>query len=145
MNILVTGSNGFIGKNLVAELKNEGFTDILSFDRDTPVHLLDEYCKKADFVFHLAGVNRPKDDAEFMKGNFGFTSELLEKLKVHGNTCPVMLSSSIQAELDNSYGKSKKAGEELLKKYQKKQEHLYIFIVSQTYTVSGPNQIIIQW
>ncbi len=80
-----------------------------------------------------------------MKGNFGFTSELLEKLKVHGNTCPVMLSSSIQAELDNSYGKSKKAGEELLKKYQKKQEHLYIFIVSQTYTVSGHNQIIIQW
>ncbi len=78
MNILVTGSNGFIGKNLVAELKNEGFTDILSFDRDTPVLLLDEYCKKADFVFHLAGVNRPKDDAEFMKGNFGFTSELLE-------------------------------------------------------------------
>jgi len=78
MNILVTGSNGFIGKNLVAELKNEGFTDILSFDRDTPVHLLDKYCKKADFVFHLAGVNRPKDDAEFMKGNFGFTSELLE-------------------------------------------------------------------
>ena len=73
MNILVTGSNGFIGKNLVAELKNEGFTDILSFDRDTPVHLLDEYCEKADFVFHLAGVNRPKDDAEFMTGNFGFT------------------------------------------------------------------------
>ena len=134
MNILVTGSNGFIGKNLVAELKNEGFTDILSFDRETPVHLLDEYCKKADFVFHLAGVNRPKDDAEFMKGNFGFTSELLEKLKVHGNTCPVMLSSSIQAELDNSYGKSKKAGEELLKIYQKETgAPVYIYRFSNLY------------
>ncbi len=145
MNILVTGSNGFIGKNLVAELKNEGFTDILSFDRDTPVHLLDEYCEKADFVFHLAGVNRPKDDAEFMTGNFGFTSELLEKLKEHGNTCPVMISSSIQAELNNSYGKSKKAGEDLLKKYQKETgAPVYIFIASQTYTVSGRNQIIIQ-
>ncbi|MCO5468254.1 capsular polysaccharide biosynthesis protein CapF [Enterococcus faecium] len=134
MNILVTGSNGFIGKNLVAELKNEGFTDILSFDRDTPVHLLDEYCEKADFVFHLAGVNRPKDDAEFMTGNFGFTSELLEKLKEHGNTCPVMISSSIQAELNNSYGKSKKAGEDLLKKYQKETGALvYIYRFSNLY------------
>ncbi|HFD1813109.1 TPA: capsular polysaccharide biosynthesis protein CapF [Enterococcus faecium] len=134
MNILVTGSNGFIGKNLVAELKNEGFTDILSFDRDMSIHLLDEYCEKADFVFHLAGVNRPKDDAEFMAGNFGFTSELLEKLKEHGNTCPVMISSSIQAELDNSYGKSKKAGEDLLKKYQKETgAPVYIYRFSNLY------------
>lgn len=117
MNILVTGSKGFIGKNLIAELNNRGYTDIFEFDKDTESSLLDDYCKKADFVFHLAGVNRPKDQSEFMQGNFGFTSELLNTLKQHNNTCPVMISSSIQAELDNPYGESKKAGEELLFKY----------------------------
>lgn len=117
MKILVTGSKGFIGKNLIAELNNRGYTDILEFDKDTEVSLLDDYCKKADFVFHLAGVNRPKDQSEFMEGNFGFTSDLLNTLKKYSNTSPVMISSSIQAELNNPYGESKKAGEDLLFKY----------------------------
>ncbi|MBQ7045241.1 MAG: capsular polysaccharide biosynthesis protein CapF [Clostridia bacterium] len=117
MNILVTGSNGFVGKNLVIELKNKGYTDIFEYDIDTDPALLDGYCKKADFVFHLAGVNRPQTEDEFMQGNFGFTSLLLDTLKKHNNTCPVMISSSIQAALDNPYGKSKKAGEDLIFKY----------------------------
>lgn len=119
MNILVTGSNGFVGKNLVAELKNNGYIDIFEYTRETYEGVLDEYCKKANFVFHLAGVNRPKDEKEFMEGNFGFTSRLLDKLKKHNNKAPVLITSSIQAELDNPYGKSKKAGEELLFKYSK--------------------------
>lgn len=117
MNILVTGSNGFIGKNLIAELNNRGYSDIFKFDKDTISSRLDDYCKKTDFVFHLAGVNRPKEQSEFLEGNFGFTSELLNTLKKHGNTSPVMISSSIQAESDNPYGESKKAGEVLLYKY----------------------------
>lgn len=117
MSILVTGSKGFIGKNLIAELNNRGYTNIFEFDKDTESSLLDNYCKKADFVYHLAGVNRPKEQSEFMEGNFGFTSELLNTLKKHRNTCPVMISSSIQAELENPYGESKKAGEDLLFKY----------------------------
>ncbi|GKS56198.1 capsular polysaccharide biosynthesis protein Cap8F [Enterococcus mundtii] len=134
MNILVTGANGFVGKNLIAELKNEGYENIFSFDIDTPKTLLDEYCKKADFVFHLAGVNRPKEEDEFMKGNFGFTSELLGKLKEYHNTCPVMISSSIQASLDNSYGKSKKAGEDLLKSYHEETgAPVYIYRFSNLY------------
>jgi UDP-2-acetamido-2,6-beta-L-arabino-hexul-4-ose reductase len=120
MKILITGAKGFIGKNLVAELKNRKFTDIFEFGRDTDPTLLDEYCKEADFVFHLAGVNRPKEESEFMEGNFGFTSTLLDILKKHDNRCPVMISSSIQAEVDNPYGKSKKAGEDLLFSYSKK-------------------------
>lgn len=119
MNILVTGSNGFIGKNLIVELRNRCYTNIYEFDIDTEQSLLDEYCKNADFVFHLAGVNRPKDQTEFMKGNFGFTSTLLDTLKKHNNICPIMLSSSIHAILDNPYGLSKKAGENLLFDYSK--------------------------
>src|SRR5690554_1156743 len=119
MKILVTGAKGFIGKNLIAELRNRKYTEIFEYDRDTDPSLLDEYCKEADFVFHLAGVNRPKEQSEFMEGNFGFTSDLLNSLKKHNNTCPVMISSSIQAELDNPYGISKKAGEELLFQYGK--------------------------
>lgn len=119
MKILVTGSNGFIGKNLIAELRNRNYTDILEYGRETNPSLLDEYCKEADFVFHLAGINRPKDQSEFMDGNYGFTSTLLEILKKHQNTCPVMISSSIQAELDNPYGISKRAGEDLLFEYSK--------------------------
>ena len=119
MKILVTGAKGFIGKNLIAELKNRNYDDIFEFDKETDSNLLDDYCKEADFVFHLAGVNRPKQQTEFMEGNFGFTSELLESLKKYNNTCPVMVSSSIQAELDNPYGKSKKAGEDLLFNYSK--------------------------
>jgi UDP-2-acetamido-2,6-beta-L-arabino-hexul-4-ose reductase len=119
MKILVTGAKGFIGKNLVSELKNKGFNHVFEFDTDTDAHLLEEYCKEADFVFHLAGVNRPKDNSEFMSGNFGFTSTLLEKLKKFKNSCPVMLSSSIQAELTNPYGESKKAGEDLMLEYSR--------------------------
>jgi len=119
MKILVTGAKGFIGKNLISELKNRKYDDIYEYDRDTDPSLLDEYCKETDFVFHLAGVNRPKEQSEFMEGNFGFTSDLLNSLKNQNNTCPVMISSSIQAELDNPYGESKKAGEDLLFSYGK--------------------------
>lgn len=133
MNILVTGAKGFVGKNLVYTLKNirDGkdrsrlsltIDNIHEFDVDTDISLLDEYCAKTDFVFNLAGVNRPKDQGEFMAGNFGFASTLLDILKRHGNTCPVMLSSSIQATLigrfgESDYGKSKLAGEELFFQY----------------------------
>ncbi|MDQ0873155.1 UDP-2-acetamido-2,6-beta-L-arabino-hexul-4-ose reductase [Paenibacillus sp. V4I3] len=119
MKILVTGSQGFIGKNLIVELRNREYNDIFEYNKDTVPELLDEYCKEAAFVFHLAGVNRPKDKSEFMEGNFEFTSILLKTLYKHKNTCPVMISSSIQAELDNPYGDSKKAGEELLFEYSK--------------------------
>ena len=117
MKILVTGARGFIGKNLIAELRERKYADIFEYDIKTDPSLLDEYCRQADFVFHLAGVNRPKDESEFMEGNFGFTSTLLNTLKKFNNKCPVMISSSIQAELDNPYGRSKKAGEELLFNY----------------------------
>lgn len=117
MKILVTGAKGFIGKNLIAELRNRKYDDIFEYDRDTDPSLLDEYCKEANFVFHLAGVNRPKEQSEFMEGNFGFTSDLLDYLKKNNNNCPVMISSSIQAALDNPYGESKKAGENLLLEY----------------------------
>ena len=116
LRILVTGSKGFIGKNLVAELRNRGYI-VYSFDRDTDEKLLDEYTRDCEFVFHLAGINRPDNEKEFMEGNFGFTSTLLDSLKKYNNICPIMLSSSIQAELDNSYGTSKKAGEDLIFRY----------------------------
>lgn len=131
MNILVTGAKGFVGKNLCAALKNirDGkdktrslkIDEIFEYDIDTEKALLDGFCEKADFVFNLAGVNRPKDNSEFMQGNFGFASTLLDALKKHNNKCPVMLSSSIQATLigryDSDYGRSKKAGEDLFFKY----------------------------
>jgi len=128
MNILVTGADGFIGKNLCAQLRNikEGkdksfgeikIDEIYRYDIDTPIKLLDEYCKNANFVFNLAGVNRPENKDEFLKGNFGFTINLLNNLKKYHNTCPVMISSSTQALFDNAYGRSKKAGEELMFKY----------------------------
>ena len=131
MNIFVTGAKGFVGKNLCAALKNIRdnkdrtrnikIEEIFEYDIDTERNLLDGFCERADFVFNLAGVNRPKDNAEFMEGNFGFASDLLNTLKKHNNKCPVMLSSSIQATLigryDNDYGRSKKAGEELFFKY----------------------------
>ena len=131
MNILITGAKGFVGRNLVENLKNirdgknrtTGLSigEILEYDLDTDPGLLPEYCRRADFVFHLAGVNRPKDPAEFMAGNFGFTSTLLDALRACGNRCPVMLSSSIQAtcigRYDSEYGRSKLAGEELFFAY----------------------------
>ena len=132
MKILITGAHGFVGKNLCAQLNNikDGkarnypvtVSQVMEYDLDTDPALLDDYCAQADFVFNLAGVNRPKDQSEFMQGNFGFASTLLGTLKKHGNTCPVMLSSSIQATLigrygTSDYGKSKLAGEELFFDY----------------------------
>lgn len=119
MNILVTGAKGFVGKNLIAELKNRGYNEIYECDIETTDEELEEYTKKCEFVFHLAGVNRPEKEEDFMKGNFGFTSTLLEKLKKNENKSPVLISSSIQAKLDNPYGKSKKAGEDLMFTYGK--------------------------
>ena len=135
MKILVTGAKGFVGKNLVENLKNirDGknrtrpnitIDEIFEYDIDSNETELDEYCKKADFVFNLAGVNRPKDNSEFMSGNFGFADKLLANLKKYKNTAPVMLSSSIQATLigrygESDYGKSKLAGEELFFDYEK--------------------------
>lgn len=130
MRILVTGAYGFVGKNLCAALRNiaegkdktrniDSDITVFEYDIDTDASLLDGFCKECDFVFHLAGVNRPQNTEEFMEGNFGFTSLLLETLKKHNNTCPVMISSSIQAALDNPYGLSKKAGEDLMFSYSK--------------------------
>lgn len=134
MNILVTGARGFVGKNLIVELKNQGFENILESNSDTPITLLDEYCKQADFVFHLAGVNRPQNSAEFMQGNFEFTDTLLNKLKENDNNCPIVVSSSIQAELDNPYGKSKKAEEDLMFSYQKETDAtVYVYRFTNLY------------
>ena len=146
MKILVTGAKGFVGKNLCAALKNikDGkdrrfpdlaIEDIYEYDIDTDPALLDTFCKEADFVFNLAGVNRPQNQEEFMQGNFGFASTLLDTLKKHKNTCPVMLSSSQQASLtgrfgNSEYGRSKKAGEDLFLEYGKEtgaEVHVYRF------------------
>ena len=133
MKILVTGAKGFVGKNLCAQLhniregKNKSYGDltiseVYEYDIDSTLYQLDTYCQECDFVFNLAGVNRPQNQEEFMQGNFGFASTLLDMLKKHHNTCPVMISSSIQATLagrfgTSEYGKSKKAGEELMFEY----------------------------
>ena len=117
MKVLVTGAKGFIGKNLIAELDRMEGVEVCPFDIDTPTELLEIYGADCDFVFNLAGVNRPQNVEEFMEGNFGFATTLVETLKKHGNTCPIMNASSIQAALDNPYGQSKKAGEDMLLAY----------------------------
>ena len=133
MKILVTGAKGFVGKNLCAQLNNiksgkakcygdVTVTEVYEYDIDSTVEELDAYCRDCDFVFNLAGVNRPQNQEDFMKGNFGFASLLLDTLRKYGNKCPVMISSSIQATLagrfgTSEYGKSKKAGEELMFEY----------------------------
>ncbi len=128
MKLLVTGAKGFVGKNLIAELKNiqcgksknvmlDESIEIFECDLETSKEELEDFASKCDFVFHLAGINRPKNVDEFMEGNFGFTSELLDCLKKHENKAPILMSSSIQAELDNDYGKSKRAGEVFLRDY----------------------------
>ena len=133
MKILITGAKGFVGQNLIAQLENiinkkannyniDFPMSIYSYDIDTDPLLLDEYTKDCDFVYHLAGVNRPENNEEFMNGNFGFTSTLLEKLEKNNNKAPILITSSIQAVLDNPYGLSKKAGEELLFCYGKKND-----------------------
>ena len=135
MNILITGAAGFVGRNLVENLKNirDGknrtrpdieIEQIYEYDISSTPEELDEYCSKADFIFNLAGVNRPKNQEEFKEGNFGFASVLLDRLKKHNNLSPVMLSSSIQASLSgrfgtSEYGLSKKAGEDLFFQYAK--------------------------
>lgn len=144
MKILVTGSAGFVGKNLVENLKNikEGknrtrpnlhIDEIYEFDKDVDIKLLDEYCKDCDFVFNLAGVNRPKETSEFMEGNFGFASTLLDTLKKYNNKCSIMISSSIQACLTgryagSEYGKSKLEGENLVFEYGKENDvKVYVY------------------
>ena len=119
MKILITGAKGFLGKNLVAELKATTDHELYEYDIDTPIEKLEEWTKKCEFVFHFAGVNRPQSDEKFMQGNFGFTSTLLDLLKKNENKSPIVFSSSIQASFDNPYGQSKKAGEDLIFSYGK--------------------------
>lgn len=121
MKILITGANGFIGKNLVSELKNRGYNELYECDKATTEQELNEYVKNCEFVFHLAGVNRPLNSEEYMSGNFEFTGKLLSLLKKHNNKAPILITSSIQAKLDNPYGISKKAGEDLIFKYAKEE------------------------
>jgi len=125
MKVLITGANGFVGTNLQAELFNKKYSGVIEplyFDRTTDDYLLDEYCSCCDFVVHLAGINRPQNESEFMEGNYGFTSTVLNLLKKHNNKCPILITSSIQAALDNPYGKSKKAGEDLIFEYGKEND-----------------------
>lgn len=132
MKILVTGAKGFIGKNLITTLKQYGYKKIFEYDLDSTLTNLNEYTKECDFVFHLAGVNRPENIEDFEEGNFGFTSTLLDYLKNNNNKSPVMLASSIQAELDNPYGVSKRMGENLIFKYAKE-------VGTKTYVYRFPN------
>lgn len=127
MKVLVTGAKGFVGRNLIADLARDRELEIFQYDLDTPKDKLEEWVQTADFVFHLAGVNRPESPEEFMEGNFGFTSELLGLLKKHANKAPIVLSSSIQATRENEYGKSKRAGEELLLAYSN-EENVPVYV-----------------
>ncbi|WP_372869405.1 capsular polysaccharide biosynthesis protein CapF [Planomicrobium okeanokoites] len=117
MKILITGAEGFVGRNLAAELKNQGYEDLLLYSRKNTAADLERYTQECDFVFHLAGVNRPEKEEDFLKGNHVLITELLALLKTHGNRSPVVVTSSIQAERDNPYGRSKKAGEDAVFEY----------------------------
>ena len=126
--VLITGSKGFVGTNLVADLKYKKNIEILEYYRETKKSLLDKYTKECDFVFHLAGVNRPENDEEFKKGNYGFTTKLLNLLRKNKNKAPIVFTSSIQAELDNPYGKSKKLAEDYLFEYGEENDvDVYIY------------------
>ena len=158
MKILVTGASGFAGKNLVAALKNikDGkdktrpelnIEEIYQYDVDSTEKELIDACENADFVFNFAGVNRPQNTDEFMKGNFGFASKLLETLKAKNNVCPVILSSSIQATLvgryaDGEYGKAKKRGRTCFLNMAKKREQRFLFIDSPIFLENGADQTI---
>lgn len=132
--VLVTGAKGFIGKNLVLELKNRKNFEVFECDLDTSADQLKEYARECEFVFHLAGINRPKNAEEFMSGNYGFTTELLGLLAQSGNKAPVLMSSSIQATLDNDYGRSKKAGEDYVIDYGRRNGvDTYIFRLPNVY------------
>lgn len=160
MKILVTGAKGFVGKNLVAQLRNiqDGkakfygdiaVDEVFEYDIDSTVKELERYCCEAEFVFNLAGINRPQNQEEFMQGNFGFASTLLNTLKKYGNNCPVMLSSSIQATLqgrfgDSEYGRSKKAGEELFFDYAAEIGAKVLVYRSRTCSANGAAPIITQ-
>lgn len=118
MKILITGAKGFVGKNLVAELQNRGYNDIYQYGKNDTEDMLDTYTKDCDFVFHLAGVNRPKHEEEFLKGNLDLTTELLNLLKKNKNSSPILLTSSTQAEKDNAYGRSKEAAEDAVTTFE---------------------------
>lgn len=120
MRILITGANGFVGKNLVAELRNRGYKHLYLYGRENTLTDLEEWTKDCEFVFHLAGVNRPENEEEFMEGNADLISQLIDLLERNNNQAPIMFSSSIQAEKDNPYGKSKKAGEDYLIEYSER-------------------------
>lgn len=126
--ILITGAGGFVGRNLVETLKAEGFTNLMQFEKDDTKDTLAEYCARASFVVHLAGINRPKDPSEFRSGNTGLTETLMSALETAGNSAPVLMTSSIQAALDNDYGKSKLEAEDaVLEHGEKTGSKVYIF------------------
>lgn len=134
MKILVTGSNGFVGRNLISNLSLNKEVEIYKYDRESTLEELDKYTKDCNFVYHLAGVNRPQNPKEFMKENFDFTTTLLDSLKRNNNKCPIMISSSIQAKLNNDYGKSKKAGEDLMFDYIEENVSSKVVKIIQSYT-----------
>lgn len=134
MRILITGANGFVGKNLVAELENRGYKNLYLYDRENTKADLEKWTSDCEFVFHLAGVNRPENEEEFMEGNADLTSQLIDLLEENNNKAPIMISSSIQAEKENPYGKSKKAGEDYLIEYsQRNNIPVYIYRFSNLY------------
>lgn len=132
MKVLITGASGFIGQNLIATLRLQPEVEIYTYDLENTVDDLQAFTQDCEFVFHLAGVNRPENPEEFMTGNFGFTTQLLDALQSHGNKAPILITSSIQAELDNDYGKSKRSGEQVVFDYAKQ-------VGTQVYVYRLPN------